>query len=889
MPLTPGTRIGAYDIVAVIGVGGMGEVYRAHDTALGRDVAIKILPEHFALDGERRMRFEREARTLAALNHPHIAQIYGLVTDGVRALVMELVEGDTLARRIARGALPVGEALAIARLIADALEAAHEAGIVHRDLKPANIKVTPQGTVKVLDFGLAKVHEARDDGEVTELPTVTSDGTQTGVILGTAAYMSPEQARGQSVDRRTDIWAFGCVLYEMLTGRVAFGGATVSDTIAQVLEREPDWTQLPASTPAGIRAILRRCLEKNLKQRFRDIGDVRIALEDAIATAASRPNAPRTEAWRRSLPWLVATTGAVATLTMAVLLWRADGRGNAQGSADAVVRFTVPLPPGEAFALSPELPVSVAISPDGEQIAYVARGTDGDRILLRRRSDLTAVPLRGTEGASGPFFSPDGQWLGFASGGVLRKISLAGGAPQVLAPAPNLAGATWTMNDSIIYGAAWREALSIVSANGGEPRPLTTLDAQQNEKEHVSPHLLSTGTHLLMTVGTGDADARSRAVAAQHIQIVDLATGERRTLVDGRNPVYLPSGHLVFAREDALLAAPFDLATLDVTGPPERIVEGIRTDGNDTHFALDRAGTLAYVPRGFGGDRRILRVDRQGRRQPFAPHQGPFSHPRISPDARHVVVQAAGEFWVYDVVRGTRTRLRVRGGRPIWMPDGRALLFNSQGRLYTAPLNDSTDPALLLEPERGLAFPLAWSRDGQVLIYSNPVPGTDGSRDVWMLPAGGKPTPFLTSPRDERSAMFSPDGQWVVYAAKEAGREEEVYVQPYPGPGARVVVSKGGGIEPVWSPTGDEIFYRSVDGRRMIAVDVQHTPVFSVGTPRVLFEGPYPLGTSFWSDYDVFPDGKEFLMIAADDVGSEELHVAINWMAEVRQRLRTPD
>jgi len=477
---------------------------------------------------------------------------------------------------------------------------------------------------------------------------------------------------------------------------------------------------------------------------------------------------------------------------------------------------------------------------------------------------------------------------------MLRKIPLAGGASQVLASAPNFAGATWTTNDTIIYGPDWRDALFAVSADGGEPQPLTTLDAQQNEKEHVSPHLLPTGTHFLMTVGTGNAGGR--AVTAQHIQIVDLATGERRTLVDGRNPGYLPSGLLVFARDDALFAAPFDLSSLDVTRPPERILEGIRTDANDTQFALNRAGTLAYIPRA-GGERRLVRVDRQGRREPFAPHQGPFSHPRISPDGIHIVVQAArirasaelaGEFWLYEVARGTRARLRASGSRPIWMPDARSILFNFQGRLYAAPIDDSTEPTLLLAPERGLAFPLAWSRDGRVLIYSNPVP-PGGSRDVWMLPTGGKPTPFLTSPRDERSAMFSPDGLWVVYAAKEAGREEEVYVQPYPGPGARVVVSKGGGIEPLWSPTGREIFYRSVDGRRMMAVDVQAKPVFSAGAPRLLFEGPYPLGTSFWSDYDVFPDAEEFLMIGADDVKADELHVAVNWIAEVRQRLGMPD
>jgi Tol biopolymer transport system component len=862
----------------------MGEVYRAYDTTLGRDVAVKILPEHFALDGERLRRFEREARTLAALNHPHIAQIYGVHQNGTPAIVMELVEGDTLAERIARGALPFVEALALARQMADALEAAHERGIVHRDLKPANIKVTPDGIVKVLDFGLAKVRETAEDAELAELPTITADVTHAGAVLGTAGYMSPEQARGQSVDRRADIWAFGCVLFEMLTARAAFAGATISDTIARVLEHEPDWSQLPASAAPTVRSILRRCLEKNLKHRFRDIGDVRIALEDATGREPDEPAEPRTAGRRRHLPWLIAATTLLAALVMAVLMWRAE-LGDVMSPGD-VVRFTVAPPPGEMFVADVASPPSVAISPDGAQIAYVARGSDGDRLYLRRRSDVASAPMRGSEGAAGPFFSPDGRWIGFASGGMLRKMPVAGGAAQAIAPAPNFAGATWTTNDTIIYGPDWRTALFVVSANGREPRPITALDPQNNEVEHVSPQMLPTGTHLLMTVGTGNV--ATRAITGRHIAVVDLATGQRRTLIEGRNPVSLASGHLVFARDDALFAAPFDLSVLDLTGPPVRFLDAIQTSTSHTHFSLDHAGTLAYISLETGGDRRLLRVDRQGGRTPFAPQQAAFSHPRISPDARHVVVQVAGEFWLYDVERGSRTRLQARGSRPIWMPDGRSILFHSEGRLYTAPLNDSTEPALLLEPERGFAFPLAWSRDGQVLIYSNPVPGTDGSRDVWMLPHGGKPNGFLTSPRDERSAMFSPDGQWVVYAAKEGSREEEVYVQPYPGPGVRLVVSQGGGIEPVWSPTGREIFYRSVDGRRLMAVDVQTKPVFSVGTPRVLFEGPYPLGTSFWSDYDVFPDGREFLMIAADDVGAEQLHVAINWIAEVRRRLETP-
>jgi Tol biopolymer transport system component len=880
MALLIGHRLGPYEITAALGAGGMGEVYRASDAKLKRDIALKILPASVARDPERLARFEREAQILAALNHPHIAAIYGVEEcDGVRALVLELVEGPTLGDRLRGGALPMREALVIARQLAEALDAAHEKGIIHRDLKPANIKLTPDGAVKVLDFGIAKVR-AHDGG--ADVPTVTVTGTRAGTVLGTPAYMSPEQARGQAVDKRTDIWAFGCVLYEMLTGHAAFAGNTVSETLARVLEREPEWTHLRDATPGGVRRLLRRCLEKDSKQRLRDIGDARLELQEATDGGLEPTGMSQSGRRDTRVHWIAAT--GVATLVLGFLggvVWQSITRP-AVRPLD-VVQFTVPLSVGEIFAVDGPYPPSLAISPDGKQIAYLARGPDGDRVFLRRHSESVAVPLAGTEGAIGPFFSPDGQWIGFASGGTLKKVPVAGGSPQHIARAPNLAGAIWMPDDTIVFSPEWRDALFVVSANGGEPRALTTLDRQANEIEHIAPHVLPDGTHLLTTVGT--ASGLGQGGTSQHIDVVNLVTGQRRRLIEGRNPVYVATGHIVFARGDALFVAPLD-SRLELTGPPVRILEDVQSSENDTQFALNRDGTLAYIPSGSAsGDRSLVRVDREGRARLFADYRGPFLHPRISPDGRYLVVQERRNVWICDVARGTRTRLRAQGSRPIWMPDGRSILFNDQGRLYQAPIDDSTEPRLVLTPERGFAFALAWSRDGRALIYSNPVPGAGRSRDVWILPTGGKPMPFLTTSRDERSAMFSPDGRWVVYAEKDVGREEEVYVQPYAGPGGRVIVSRGGGIEPVWSPTGREIFYRSVNGRRMMVVDVHTEPSFSVGTPRVLFEGPYPLASSYWSDYDVFRGGNEFLMVAADDAAPSELRVVINWTAEMTQRL----
>jgi serine/threonine protein kinase/Tol biopolymer transport system component len=883
--LAPGTRIGSYQITSEIGAGGMGVVYRARDTKLGRHVAIKVLPDAFAQDAERLVRFEREARVLASLNHPYIATVHGVEdAGGTRALVMELVEGETLAQRLAHGPMTVPEALAVARQIADALDAAHEKGIIHRDLKPANIMVTSSGVVKLLDFGLARpVAFDRSSSDLSQTLTQTVAVTQEGMIVGTVAYMSPEQARGKALDERTDIWAFGCLLYEMLTGRAAFGSATVSDTVAQILGAEPEWGRLPEKTPPLIRRLVQRCLEKDVKRRLHHSGDARIEIDDVFAAPASswlpekgQGHLTPVSMWRTAAIGL----GVVALVAGGISLWLATRSGN-QLLSPRTVRFSIDLQPGQSFSIDAGLPVILAISPDGNRIVYAARDVDGDRLYIRGREDLEASPIPGTEGAIGPFFSPDGQWIAFGSGGMLRVVPLAGGAPRTLTEAPNLAGASWGAGDAIVYS-GWSGGLLKVSAQGGRPEPLTMLDERQGDSGHVSPHVLPGGTAVLFTVDRPTGN---------FIEAAEIATGRRRPIVEGRNPVYLPTGHLVFARGSALFRVPFDVERLEVTGPAVRLLDDIRTDGNDTHYALSGRGTLAYIP-GVSRDSRLVWLDRQGRSRPLDSERRAYSHPRISPDAKRVVVsllsQTPGfnEIWVYDADRGTRARLSPTGAvsRPIWTSDGRRITFQMTLELYSVPADDSAGPQRVLGRGDGFdfLFPLAWSRDGRALLFSAPNRVTN--RDVWTMSGDGTTTPFLVTARDERAAMFSPDGRWVVYAAREPGRDEQIYVQPFPGPGGRMVVSPGGGVEPVWSPTGGEIFYRSVDGTRVMSVDVRSGSTLTVGEPRVLFAARF--GSSeggYWSSYDVSPDGQKFLMLETDEISTPRVNVVLDW-ADVLRR-----
>ena len=888
MVLVPGSRLGPYEILGAIGVGGMGEVYRAVDSNLKRSVAIKVLPILVAGDAERLARFQREAEVLAALNHPNIAAIYGLEkTPDLTALVMELVDGEDLSQRIARlrasgasarqAGMPIDEALAIAKQIVDALEAAHEQGIIHRDLKPANIKVRGDGTVKVLDFGLAKATDSQPGGAdaMSISPTITSPAlTKAGVILGTAAYMSPEQARGRAVDARTDIWAFGCVLYEMLSGHAAFSGPTITDTLAAILERQPDWTALPPATPPLVIRLLRRCLEKNVSRRLHDIADARLDLEDANFLPANvvPARAPTRASWTTAAAWALASVATGAAIF-------AFSRGTPATTAEPL-RFTIALASGEELPMDAGLPPPLAISRDGRGIAYVTRRAAGNRIYLRRRDDVDGKPIAGTEGGMSPFFSPDGQWIGFASGGFLRKVPVQGGPPQTIAPVPNMLAATWSEDGWIVFH-QWSGGLFKVEAAGGTPAELTHVGEQD---AHQVPSALPEGKSILF--------ASSQGNAAPVIEVVDLATKTRKRLLEGNDPHYVSSGRLVFTRVGRLYTVPFDLARLAVTGTAvpasdEIVVTEVQNRGA---LAVAEDGTIAYVAATPLSGRLVL-VDASGNVRSAGEGLDRFRHPRFSPDGTRFVTfvqaeSAINELWIYDLERKTRSRLSASGlvGRPIWSPDGKNITFQKNGDIYTTPADDSGPPALLLAKDPGLQFfPLAWSRDGRTLVYSRPAPETN--RDVYVLPAGGKPTPFLATTRDERSAMLSPDGHWMVYAVLEAGREEEVYVQRFPNSGERIAVSVGGGREPVWSPSGDEIFYRSNDGQKMMAVTARTQGTLEIGPPRLLFEGQFRQG-AFWSEYDVSPKTHEFLMVAADGPLQPRLAVAMNWITPEKSSKR---
>ena len=873
MTLTPGSRFGVYEVTAQIGEGGMGQVFRATDTKLKRQVAIKILPPAVAADDDRLARFQREAEVLASLNHPHIAGIYGLEESaGVTALVMELIEGEDLTQRIARGRIPFDEALAMAKQIAEALEAAHEQGIIHRDLKPANIKVRGDGTVKVLDFGLAKAMQPAGTSRVSAMdsPTVTSPAmTAMGVILGTAAYMAPEQARGKAVDKRADIWAFGVVLFEMLTGRQAFPGDDVSHVLARVIERDPDWTALPPTTPPLVVRLLRRCLEKDVRRRLRDIADAKPELEDATQLDMFGPT-PR----RARLLWPTAAAWTLAAVAAIVAAWSFTRR--APQPASAPLRFTIAIPQGEELPMDPGLPPPVAISRDGHYIAYVTRRSSGNLIYLRRREDVDGQPIAGTEGGHAPFFSTDGQWLGFASGGFIRKVPIEGGTPQNIAAASNVLKATWSDDGWIVFH-QWSGGLFKVEAAGGTPIELT----HPGERDaHQLPYALPGGRSVLFAV--------SQAATAPFIELVDLSTGARKKLLEGNDPHYLASGRIAFTRAGRVYTAPFDLTRLEVTEPAAPVSDAIAVTEVQNRGALAVAedGTIAYVPATSLSGRLVL-VDANGDVRSAGEGFDRFHHPRFSPDGNRFVTSVqsgsgSNELWVYDLARRTRSRLSAGGrvSRPIWSSDGKTITFQHDGNIANTPADDSGPATVLLSREPDALYPLAWSRDGRTLVFSRPMPQTN--RDIWVLPAGGKPTPFLATTRDERSAMLSPDGHWMVYAVLEAGREEEVYLQRYPGPGDRAAVSVGGGREPVWSPSGDEIFYRSVDGERMMAVSVRTEPTLTIDPPRTRFHGQFRLG-SFWSEYDVSPKTKDFLMIAVDEPTRPRLAVAVNWLREAEQ------
>jgi Tol biopolymer transport system component len=882
-----GRQIGIYRLVSLLGAGGMGEVYRARDTKLGRDVAIKILPRAFTSDRERLARFEREARILATLNHPHIGAIYGVEdTEDLRALVLELVEGDTLADLLHPGPLPVAHALAMARQIVDALDAAHEKGIVHRDLKPANIKVTPDGVVKVLDFGLAKA--ATGDGSPRDLsrsPMETIGPTRDGIILGTVAYMSPEQARGKVVDKRTDVWAFGCVLYEMLAGHAAFRGETISDTIAAILEHEPAWDALPAATSTAVRRLLRRCLEPDPKRRLRDIGDAQIDLEDgsvaglnqhAVGSVTSANRAHR----RERLAWAMAGVLGVALATTIFF----ERRFGERPPEMAVTRLNISPPEKNQF----DRATTPAVSPDGKQVVFGAIADNKtSQLWLRSLDSLTARPLAGTENAIYPFWSPDNKSVGFFAAGKLKRISISGGPATTLADASQGRGGTWSPDGVIVFAPTIYSGLYQVAASGGVVRPATRFDAGTPPQRF--PWFLPDGRHFLYLFGAGGRDP-------QTIQIGSLdSLGETRNLLGGVDSgAMYAQGNLLFTRGTTLVARPFDVNRLALGGeevPVADRVRGVRLQS--WAFSVSANGVLVYA-----SDRpnvlNLTWLDRSGKRVGTVGDPGNLRVVQLSPDRKTVAVvvgeAASGDqdIWLYDVLRGMRTRFTfgpAPHGSPVWSPDGRTLVFRSNrtGRfnLFRRMVDGSRNEELLYS-DNSLKDPTGLSPDGTSLAYwvfGDPKMGDD----IWILPrpleapGASEPYPFMRTEFNEQVPVFAPDGHWIAYRSNESGRYE-VYVAPFPPTGGKrqVSISGAGSSLPRWRSDGKELFYVAADNSLMAAAVEPKGGAFEVKKVGALF-GPVV------GSYDVSADGQRFLtLVPIGNEADSPLTIVQNWPAALK-------
>jgi len=863
MGLAAGVRLGVYEILSLVGAGGMGEVYRARDTKLGREVAIKVLPDSVAADIERLARFEREGRTLAALNHPNIAHIHGFEdSTGTPALVMELVDGPTLADRIAKGPLALDEALTIAKQIAEGLEAAHEQGIIHRDLKPANIKVREDGTVKLLDFGLAKL--VATDGAsagvgVSQSPTLTTPaGTIVGTILGTAAYMSPEQARGKTVDKRSDIWAFGCVLFEMLTGRVAFAGDTVSDVVAAILGREPDWSLLPGATPPAVHTLLRRCLAKDRSMRLRDSGDARLELQNG-------GDAPDTRSPSR-VPWGAFIGVAVVALAMGAAT-RFIGRPDTR--TPHVARFT--LAPSEGQNFTPGgggLSIELAFSPDGRQLAVAS--VEG--IRLRSLDALETRVLPATDNASSPAFSPDGQSVVFAANGALKTLKLAGGAPITLPGTPTLPSeADWGADGIAFTGSRGTDGVYFAPADGGAVQRITTPDAAHGEL-HNWPHLLRDPDKVLFTVTTDNsraAVASRRTGTWQVLEALGEAYGAR----------YVDPGYLVFHRGTQVLAARFDASGLRVVGAPFVVATGANRVAG---VAISQTGSLAYLGAQLNT---LVWVDRQGHEVGAITSIESSTHPRLSPDGHRLAVMSdvPSNLWVVDLDRGGRVKVTTtQSADPTWHPDGKRIAFRSmgqgQGDLYMVPADGSEPPKLLLSRPGGQS-PFSWSPDGRVLAFAELNPQTGW--DLWSTTDTGEAHPLLATRANENVPEFSPDGHWLAYVSDESGRRE-VLVRPFPSLNQKFAISTEGGAEPIWRRDGKELFYRNRDTVMSVMIDTSSG--FTASSPHALFSGSYASASETGDPhFEAAADGQRFVMVKPDRSGSQ-IVVVLDWVEELKAR-----
>jgi len=878
--LASGVRVGPYEILSPLGAGGMGEVYRARDTKLQREVALKVLPALFVADADRLARFKREAQVLASLNHPNIAAIYGFEeSNSVQGLVLELVEGPTLADRIAQGPVPLDEAVPIARQICEALEAAHEQGIIHRDLKPANVKVRPDGTVKVLDFGLAKLTGSSEAGAArgsspagpSHSPTLMA--SVPGTILGTAAYMSPEQATGKEADRASDVWAFGCVLYEMVTGRRAFPGDSVSEVLAGVLKTEPDWHHLPAR-PEGLLRLLRRCLQKDQKRRLRDIRDARIEIDEAQAEPhEANPGAQASSRRLERLAWLSAL-GLVTIVAAAIGAGRLGGAPAATALPE--MRVEINTPPTTD-------PTSLAISPDGQKIVYVANSEGRLRMWLRLLDSVAARPLTGTDGAQSPFWSPDSRSVGFFADGKLKRIDLDGGSVQTLANAPRGSGGAWNRDGMILFTMFGTPVFS-VSDTGGEPVAATQLEGQQGS--HFSPRFLPDDRHFLYWM-------RGRA-EVQGIYVGQLGSTQSRRLLDGDpGAMYVSSGHLLFHRQRTLFAQKFDPARLELTGSPFAVADQVASSPQGPGVSASSAGSIAYRTSSAGGQRQFVWFDRSGNEisKVGDPVSTTLSEPSLSLDGQRVAlyrgVNRNIDIWLLEPRRGVFSRFTSDDADdvfPVWSPDGDRIVFTSNRKgtpdLYqkSATTGGSEEPLLATAQNK---LGTDWSRAGRFLLFSSQ--DLQRSFDIWALPLDGKAKPFPVVQTDfeEQGGQFSPDGKWIAYQSDESGRVE-IYVQPFPGPGNKWPISTNGGSQVRWRRDGKELFYVALDGRLMtVPIRVaSNAQAPDVGEPVKLFApalGGAVQQADYRHQYMVSSDGQRFLVATVSEEANSPITVILNW------------
>jgi len=896
MALQAGMKLGPYEIVAAVGAGGMGEVYRARDTRLDRAVAIKVLPSHVAADLDLRQRFEREARAISSLAHPHICALYDVGhQDGTDYLVMEYLEGESLADRIAKGPLPLPQVLRYGMEIADALDKAHRQGIIHRDLKPGNVVLTKSGA-KLLDFGLAKLARAGSGSSPTELSSLATEEkplTEQGTMLGTMQYMAPEQLEGKEADPRTDVFALGVVLYEMATGRKAFDGTSRASLIAAILSSElPPISSVQPMSPPAFDHVVKSCLAKDPDDRWQTAHDVTAELRWIAQTSSQATGVSPAVRERRRRGKMAWAAGTLVLVFLAGLSgWALGARSPRSGSP---LYLALGFSPNAALA--PGNRLAVALSPDGRHLVYAGREGPSTRLYVRALDQADSKPIPGAEipGVSegSPFFSPDGQWVAFFAEGKLKKVALAGGPPVVLCDAPSGRGGSWGDDGTIVFAPSLSSGLSRVPAGGGTPEAFTKPEPAKGETSHRWPDVLPGSQAVLFTVGTGGSWANA------HVAVQSLKTGERKLIGEGAFPRYVPTGHVLFAKGGAILAFPFDLETLAPTGPAVPVLDGVETYNQGTgaaQLAFSRDGSLLYLASATS-ERTLVWADRKGLIEEIKAPPRSYQGVSLSPRGDRVTLQVEDgpglDLWIYEFERGTLTRLTFGGSNEsaVWTPDGARIAFSawSAGGLQALswlPSDGSGAPEELAKGESGWQWPVSFSPDGRHLTMDITHPGTD--YDVWILPLDGdrKPRALIQTPFDERQAQFSPDGRFILYQSEETGRSQ-IYVQPYPGPGGKRQVSTDGGFAARWSRNGREIFYRAGDrATRMMAVEIETRPELRVGKPRLLFETPQELGIG-GTDYDVAPDGR-FLVVKAGPRESLHAHLdlVLNWFDELRRRV----